>query len=68
MFTNEMPNIEDALTFAIDAIERGEMKQGTAALEWILQREPGNPYAWLWMACIVPDEQAKRDCYLRAGP
>lgn len=66
MFTGETPTVEDALTFAIDAIDRGDMNLGVAALEWVLERDPKNPFVWLWMACTVPDEQAKRECYLRA--
>jgi hypothetical protein len=65
MFTTETPTVEEALDFAIDAIDRGDMKLGNAALGWVLQREPDNRVAWLWMACTVPDEQAKRGCYNR---
>jgi len=67
MLSNETPNIEDALEFAINAIDRDEMNLGTAALSWVLQREPENQVAWLWMACTVADEDAKRDCYTRIG-
>jgi hypothetical protein len=65
MFANETPSIDEAITFAIDAIDRGDLKLGNAALGWVLQREPENNVAWLWMACTVPDEQAKRGCYSR---
>ena len=65
MFTTDTPTVEEALDFAIDAIDRGDMKLGNAALGWVLQREPENRVAWLWMACTVPDEQAKRGCYSR---
>ena len=65
MFTQEIPNVDEALEFAIDAIDRGDISLGNAALDWVLQREPKNQVAWLWMACTVPDEQAKRNCYTR---
>lgn len=65
MFASETPTVEEALDFAIDAIDRGDLKLGNAALGWVLQREPDNRVAWLWMACTVPDEQAKRGCYSR---
>jgi hypothetical protein len=65
MFATETPTVEEALEFAIDAIDRGDLKLGNAALGWILQRDPDNRVAWLWMACTVPDEQAKRGCYSR---
>jgi thioredoxin-like negative regulator of GroEL len=60
-------NVEEALAFAINAIDRGEINHGNAALAWVLQRDPRNQAAWLWMACTISDEQAKRDCYIRAG-
>ena len=65
MFASETPTVEEALEFAINAIDRGDLKLGNAALGWVLQREPDNRVAWLWMACTVPDEQAKRGCYSR---
>jgi hypothetical protein len=65
MFASETPTVEEALEFAIDAIDRGDLKLGNAALGWVLQREPDNRVAWLWMACTVLDEQAKRGCYSR---
>lgn len=65
MFASHTPTVEQALEYAIEAIGRGEMKLGNQALGWVLQQEPDNAVAWLWMACTVPDEQAKRGCYSR---
>jgi hypothetical protein len=65
MFATETPTVEEAIEFAIEAIDRGDLKLGNAALGWVLQREPDNRVAWLWMAVTVPDEQAKRGCYSR---
>ena len=67
MIINETPNIEEALEYAIDAIERGKIKLGNKALGWVLQREPDNRVAWLWMACTLPDENAKQACYSQIG-
>jgi hypothetical protein len=61
----EAPSVDEAIEFAIQAIDRGDLKLGSAALGWVLQREPENPLAWLWMACTVSEEEAKRDCYSR---
>ena len=63
MHNQDTPNIEEALEFAIDAIDGGNMKLGNAALEWVLEREPSNRIALLWMACTVPDEHSKRGYY-----
>jgi hypothetical protein len=65
MFASETPSVEEAIEFAVQAIDRGDFKLGNAALDWVLQREPENPIAWLWMACCVSDEEAKRTCYSR---
>ncbi|NIM94867.1 MAG: hypothetical protein GTO18_14295 [Anaerolineales bacterium] len=59
------PSVEEALEFAIEAIDRGDLKLGNQALGWVLQKEPENPVAWLWMACTVSGEDEKRNCYNR---
>jgi len=63
MFKHGTPNIEEALEFSIDAIDRDDMRLGNAALEWVLEREPSNRIALLWVACTVSDEGAKRRYY-----
>ncbi len=60
-------SIGDALEFATNAIEGGDLKRGKAALNWVLQREPDNATAWFWMACCVEDENQKQECYRRGG-
>ena len=65
MFAAEKPSVEEAIEFAVQAIDRGEDQLGNAALDWVLQREPENPVAWIWMACCVTGEEAKRGCYSR---
>jgi len=67
MFAAETPSVEEAIEFAVQAIDRGDFKLGNAALDWVLQREPDNPIAWIWMACCVADEEAKRTCYSRVS-
>ena len=48
--------IEFALGYAAASIEQGNLSMGRMALEWILEREPENTLAWLWMACCVQKE------------
>lgn len=67
MLATNTPNTEEALDFAINAIENGKIKLGNEALGWVLQREPDNKVAWLWLACTVSDENSKRACYSRIG-
>jgi hypothetical protein len=57
------PNIRQALEFAINAIDHDDLNLGKAALEWVLEREPSNTIALLWMACTVPNEDEKRHYY-----
>ena len=56
-------SVEDALDYAIEAIDHGNLSAGKKALEWVLQREPKNQVAWVWMACCVSDEDTKRQCF-----
>ncbi len=67
MMTTKTPSTEYALEYAAEAIELGKFRLGVEALEWVLQREPENRIAWLWMACTVSDEDEKRACYSRIG-
>lgn len=64
---NGFGSIEEALQTAVDAVERGNLQDGEAALSWILKRDPKNTAAWLWLACCAPDDQAKQECYRQAS-
>ena len=57
--------IEDALELAVAAVNRGQLDVGKAALSWVLRKDPNNTSAWLWMACCLPDDHAKQECYRR---
>jgi len=59
------PTSEQALDYAVTAIKRGESSRGQAALAWVLQREPSNVVAWLWMAECLPEGNAKQECLAR---
>lgn len=59
------PTSEQALDYAVSAIKRGDASRGQAALAWVLQREPSNVVAWLWMAEVLPDGSAKQECLQR---
>jgi hypothetical protein len=54
---------EEAMSFALGAIDRGEAREAGEALTWILKREPKNELAWLWMPACLSDEERKRECY-----
>lgn len=70
MATSVHPNgyrtIEEALDVGVEAVERGDLRNGEAALSWVLKKDPGNTLAWIWLACCAPDDQARRECYRRA--
>ena len=59
--------IEEALDIAVEAVNRGEFGKGKAALNWILEQDPNNTTAWLWMACCVTEDSAKQDCYRKVS-
>ena len=59
--------IEEALDIAVEAVNRGELGKGKAALSWILEQDPNNTTAWLWMACCVTDDSVKQDCYQKVS-
>ncbi|MFP3855054.1 MAG: hypothetical protein ACLFWD_12260 [Anaerolineales bacterium] len=61
-----LSSVNQALEVAIGAIDRGEASKAKQALGWVLQRDPSNGLAWIWMAACVDDEDAKQECYRRA--
>ena len=60
-------SVEDALNIAIEAVERGDLRNGEAALSWVLKEDPENTAAWIWLACCAPDDSARQICYRRAS-
>jgi hypothetical protein len=62
-----MSPIDQAIEHGIDAVNRGDIREGKAALSWVLHRDPKNKVAWIWMACCVPEDEAKAECYRRAS-
>lgn len=64
---NGHANVNEAMDLALGALEQGEQSKAKKALGWILQRDPGNGLAWIWMAACLEDEMAKQECYRRAS-
>jgi Tfp pilus assembly protein PilF len=62
-----LSSVNEAMEMAIGAIDRGEASKAKQALGWVLQRDPNNGLAWIWMAACVDDENAKQECYRRAN-
>jgi hypothetical protein len=58
-----MPTIEQALEFAVTAINRGDTSRGREVLSWVLQEDPDNAIALLWMPACLTAEQQKAACY-----
>jgi Tfp pilus assembly protein PilF len=62
-----MENVNQAISSAVEAIQRGDFGQGRATLTWVLNEQPDNRLAWLWMACCVHEESERNECYRRAS-
>jgi len=57
--------MEQELKEAILSIKKGNTTQGRHMLVEILQNDPKNEDAWLWMSKCVTDPELKRYCYER---
>jgi Tfp pilus assembly protein PilF len=66
-FGREKPSVEQALKIGVAAVDQGDLGKGKAALSWVLKQDPNNTTAWLWMACCLPDDSAKQECYRRVS-
>lgn len=50
---------------AIDAIKAGDKATGQRLLSQIVQAEPGNEAAWLWMTKVVDSDERRIECLRR---
>lgn len=60
-----MTAMTDKLRQAINAIEAGDEETGQQLLAQLLEAEPKNVQAWLWLAQTVDDDDKRRQCYQR---
>ena len=56
----------EKLSAAITAIKTGDKPTGARLLAKILQDEPSNATAWMWLAAAVDDVQKKKYCLKKA--
>jgi hypothetical protein len=52
----------EKLSQAIAAVQAGDRKNGRRLLAEILQADPRNESAWLWLSQIVETEERRREC------
>jgi hypothetical protein len=65
------PEEEALLGEAIGYVDAGELEKGRALLERVLEQNPKNDRAWVWMSGCVEGEMQRRICLeqaLRANP
>ncbi len=65
------PELEKQLRQAIDRINVGDLLEGRKLLEGILETDPTNDTAWVWLSGCVDDPRQRRICLqqaLRANP
>ena len=60
-----LPTITEALDKAATTIKGGDLETGKEILEWVLEGEPNNVLAWLWMSRCVKTNEAKLECFNR---
>ena len=65
MTQKDEPTINEALEKGVTAIKGGDLETGKANLRWVLEREPNNVLAWLWMSRCAPTNEAKLECFNR---
>ena len=61
-----VPELEELLQRAITHVNAGELDQGRALLEKILEQDPKNDLAWVWLSGCVDDPMQRRICLQQA--
>ncbi|MCH8337337.1 MAG: hypothetical protein IIA51_09735 [Chloroflexi bacterium] len=62
-----METVEEAISSAVEAIQRGDLGQGRSTLSWVVREDPNNRLAWVWLAACVEEDEARDECYRRAS-
>ncbi len=65
------PELEALFEQAISHVNAGEVKEGRALLERVLEQEPRNDRAWVWLSGCVEEPLQRRICLqqaLKANP
>ena len=65
MNEEEKLKISAAINYSIQAVKSGELTKAKQALAWVIKRDPKNINAWLLLAEVMDDHNAKTDCYTR---
>jgi hypothetical protein len=60
------PELEALLEQAIDHVNAGELQEGRALLERVLEQDPRNDRAWVWLSGCVEDPMQRRICLQQA--
>jgi hypothetical protein len=60
------PEPEALLEQAIDHVNAGELEQGRALLERVLEQDPKNDRAWVWLSGCVEEPMQRRICLQQA--
>jgi hypothetical protein len=60
------PELEALIEEAIAHVNAGDMEQGRALLERVLEQDPKNDRAWVWLSGCVEDPRQRRICLQQA--
>lgn len=60
------PELEALLEEAITCVNAGDLGQGRALLERVLEQDPRNDRAWVWLSGCVEDPMQRRICLQQA--
>jgi len=71
VFTVGKPELDALLRQAMERVNAGDLSQGRSLLEKVLEQDPHNDKAWVWLSACVDDPHQRRICLqqaLRANP
>jgi hypothetical protein len=64
--TVSTPELEALLQQAVEHVNAGNLKEGRVLLERVLEQDPRNDRAWVWLSGCVEDTMQRRICLQQA--
>jgi hypothetical protein len=67
MAVQRTPTVTEAMDMAVRKVRAKDYGTGRAILAWVLQSQPDNVVAWLWLARCIANREERSRCMERVA-